>query len=176
MRLLFLFVSLLLLSGCSSRGKGAYQRPHKVTLHPYAKPPKEETPSYHLQNKNSITLALYDEYKKWKGTPYLYGGNSLSGVDCSALVQSVYVDAFGVRVPRTVKEQAKRGYYVAKNEIREGDLVCFKTGWSTLHSGIYLEKGNFMHASSKHGVTISNLNNPYWREKYWQTRRILPIK
>jgi len=84
------------------------------------------------------------------------------------------MDAFRVRVPRTTKEQAKSGYETSKDEIKAGDVVLFKTGWNSRHSGVYLERGNFMHTSKKHGVTISNLNNPYWKNNYWQTRRVLP--
>ena len=163
-------VALLFLSGCSSRKP----TPHKVTLKKYKKSPRKETVPYKLRNKNAITVSLYEEYKKWYGTPYKYGGTSMRGIDCSAFVQTVFMDAFRVRVPRTTKEQVKRGYQVSRKKIRAGDIVFFRTSWNSRHSGIYLEKGNFMHTSSKHGVTISSLNNPYWRSKYWQTRRVLP--
>jgi len=173
MKLLTLVVlSLVLLSGCSAR-KPSPSKKYYATLQPY-KTQTKELPPYRLTKKNAITLALYDEYVKWYGTPYKYGGSSLRGVDCSALVQSIYRDAFGLRVPRTVKYQVKIGYQVKRKNIKEGDLLFFKTGWSTRHSGIYLEKGNFINTSSKYGVTISNLNNPYWKSKYWQTRRVLP--
>jgi len=161
--------TLLLLSGCSSKTTPK----HRVTLERYTKPQKAETPSYILKNKTPITLALLDEYEKWRGTPYCYGGESSDGIDCSAFVQSVYADAFGVRVPRTTKNQAKTGYEVPLQNRDAGDILLFKTGWSSRHSGIYLERGNFMHVSTKHGVTISNLNNPYWKDVYWQTRRVL---
>lgn len=158
------------MSGCSSR----VAPQHIVSLEKYSTPQKPEIPTYNLQNKTPITLALLDEYEKWKGAPYCYGGDSVDGVDCSAFVQSVYLDGFGMRVPRTTKKQAKTGYEVALKERDAGDIILFKTGWDTRHSGIYLERGNFMHVSTKHGVTISNLNNPYWKNVYWQTRRVLP--
>jgi probable lipoprotein NlpC len=161
--------TLLLLSGCSSKKTPQ----HIVSLEPYTKVQKPETPSYTLHNKTPITLALLGEYEKWRGTPYCYGGDSRDGVDCSAFVQAVYADAFGVKVPRTTKNQAKKGYKIPLQNRDAGDIILFKTGWSSRHSGIYLERGNFMHASKKNGVTISNLNNPYWKNAYWQTRRVL---
>jgi len=165
-----LFTLLIVISGCSTKGAHTY----KASLKPFKKPIKKEPISYTLKNKNAISLSLYDEYLKWYGTPYKLGGNTLRGVDCSFLVQRIYRDAFGIRVPRTTKQQAKTGYKIDKASLREGDLLLFQTGYNIRHSGIYLERGNFINASTKHGVIISNINNPYWRSKYWQSRRVLP--
>lgn len=171
MRLLFplLLIFILIISGCSTRGLTS----KKQNLKPYKKQEKSST-HYKLEKRNSITITLYDEYLKWKGTPNRYGGNSLEAVDCSALVQSIYRDAFNVRVPRSTRGQMHAGYQVTKSATKEGDIVLFKTGYDTRHSGIYLENGNFIHSSSKKGVTISSLHNPYWKRTYAQTRRVLP--
>ena len=172
--LIFVLLSLIFFSGCSSRVVPHIK--HKEILKPNRNFSQNKNPSYKLKNKNAITQTLYTEYAKWDGSPYCYGGTSKNGIDCSSLVQNIYYDAFGVKVPRTTKEQAKIGYKVSRNKTREGDLLLFKTGYRTRHSGIYLESGNFINTSTKHGVTISNLNNPYWKSKYWQTRRVLPFK
>lgn len=164
---------LLFVSGCSSKKPVSKPSSHIATLTEYTEVSKEETPSYILKNKTPITLALLDEYEKWKGVRYSYGGNSLRGIDCSAFVQSVYADAFGIKVPRTTSKQAQTGYEVSLQERNAGDILLFKTSWNTRHSGIYLERGNFMHVSTKRGVSISNINNPYWKSAYWQTRRVL---
>jgi len=166
------FLCILLFSGCSlEKVSPLPSKKHTLIL---SKPtPQEELPLYRLQETTPIKEALYEEYKKWYGVKYCYGGIDKNGVDCSALVQIIYYDAFGIKVPRTTALQAQVGYPIKKSLIQEGDLVLFKTGWRTRHSGIYLEHGNFLHTSTKHGVTISNLNNPYWRSKYWQTRRVL---
>jgi len=123
--------------------------------------------------KNVITKNLFEEYKKWEGVAYKFGGASMNGIDCSALVQRLYRDALGIKIPRSTKEQIKLGKYVARNRLREGDIIFFKTGYKSMHSGIYLQRGNFINASSTHGVTLSNLNNPYWRAHYFQSRRVL---
>ena len=172
--LILVLLSLIFFSGCSSRAIPHIKR--KEVLKQNKNFSQNENPSYKLQNNNAITQALYAQYKKWDGSPYCYGGTSKNGIDCSSLVQNIYYDAFAIKVPRTTKEQAKIGYRVARNNTKEGDLLLFKTGYRTRHSGIYLESGNFINTSTKHGVTISNLNNPYWKSKYWQTRRILPFK
>ncbi|MEA3369944.1 MAG: NlpC/P60 family protein [Campylobacterota bacterium] len=165
MKLFFILLgTLLLLGGCSSKKISTTK--HKTS--------KKSSYSKKIKTDNWINAALSKEYAKWDSTPYKYGGTSLRGVDCSSLMQIIYRDAFGVKIPRTTKEQAKIGYQVKKKSAREGDLVFFKTGRSTRHSGILISNGKFIHSSTKHGVIISSLNNPYWKSKYWQTRRVLP--
>ncbi len=126
------------------------------------------------ENPDWVKKALYKEYDKWCETPYKFGGQTLQGTDCSSLVQKVYLDAFGIKLPRTSLEQAQIGYEVPKNSSKEGDLVFFKVNAKTRHSGIMIEKGKFLHASTTEGVKISQLNDPYWKSKYLQTRRVLP--
>jgi len=152
---------LLILSGCSTKNNPHFSKKISHT-------------KYIPKSKNSITQALYKEYKKWYKTPYKYGGINLTGVDCSALVQSVYKDAFGIKIPRTTIKQIVFGEKIARSELREGDLVFFKTGYKVRHAGIIIEADKFMHASVKYGVTISSIYNPYWRSRYLQSRRVLP--
>jgi len=168
MKLLLLVLTvLLLLSGCSS--KKISQPAYKAK-----KTTSKTTISKKKHSGNWINVALSKEYSKWDGVPYRYGGTSRKGVDCSSLMQILYRDAFGLKIPRTTAHQAKVGYQIKKNSSREGDLVFFKTGYNTRHSGIIIEKDKFIHSSTKYGVMISSLNNPYWKSKYWQTRRLLP--
>jgi len=172
MKIVLFIIFITLLTGCSTKNTPYSIKKAKLTKRSTHKTKKNI--SYKPKSKNYITTALYKEYKKWYKTPYKYGGCSTNGVDCSSLIQIIYKDAFNIKIPRTAKEQAKIGYKVSKNSIKEGDLVFFKTGYRTKHAGIIIEKGKFIHTSTKHGVTISHLNNPYWKSKYWQTRRILP--
>ena len=167
LQLLSLVVTLLLLSGCSTRGAGTYK--HQTPLKKYSKPVQK---NIQLADNTAVVDALYEEYMRWEGTRYKFGGSSKQGVDCSSFVQQLYFNALGIRVPRSTQEQAKVGRWIKKSQLRSGDLVLFKTGYDKRHSGIYLEHGKFMNASSKYGVTLSNLNNPYWKEKYWQSRRV----
>lgn len=169
MKTLVLVIVALSFLGCSTKNPSTANH---ISLKPYTPPLIQEVP-YKLHNENPITLTIYEQYKKWYSTPYLYGGDSCAGIDCSALVQTVYQDGFGLHVPRDTKHQAAIGNFVEKSDIKEGDLLLFKTGYTSRHSGVYIERGNFLHTSTKHGVMISNINNPYWKEKYWQARRIL---
>jgi len=177
MKPLYLFLGIMLfLSGCASKTPQAHFQNVYPTLPPQTHPIMQSTsnPETIQQEKQSIYTALYSAYKQWRHTPYKYGGTSKYGIDCSSLVQQIYWDALRVSVPRTTILQSQIGYRVDKHQAKTGDLLLFKTARNTRHSGIYLKDGDFINASSKHGVTLSNLNNPYWRRKYWQTRRILP--
>jgi len=126
-----------------------------------------------LQNKNNINTKLYTFYSNWKGVKYQYGGNSKRGIDCSALIQKAYKHKFNISLPRTTTRQAKIGVNIKKSQLKTGDLVFFKTGKKSKHVGIYMENGKFMHASTKKGVTISRLDNSYFKRHYWKSTRVL---
>ena len=164
----FLIISIIF-SACSSRKKISYKNKksynHKI---------QKQLPKKLSKKINYKTKALQDEYKKWLDTKYKLGGESLNGVDCSSFIQQVYYNAFGLRIPRTTKEQVKVGQKISKQELQAGDMVFFKTGWNTRHVGIIIEKGNFIHVSTKRGVSKSSIYNPYWNSNYWQSRRVLP--
>jgi cell wall-associated NlpC family hydrolase len=103
--------------------------------------------------------------------PYRMGGNSRAGVDCSALVQLAYLNAFSRNLPRTTEDQVRVGAEVRAGDERSGDLIFFKTGFWSRHVGIYLGDGRFMHASASKGVMISSLSEPYWQARYWKAKR-----
>ena len=120
----------------------------------------------------SMLAKIDAHYQKWQNTPYRYGGTTLAGSDCSGLVMNFYKSKFSRTLPRNTAAQAQLGYKVTTP--RAGDLVFFKTnrGGSGLHVGIYYADGKFLHASSSKGVIFSNLNENYWKKRYWQTRRV----
>ncbi|WP_237066081.1 NlpC/P60 family protein [Microbulbifer guangxiensis] len=115
---------------------------------------------------------LYSQHREWKGIPYRLGGLSKRGIDCSGLVYTTYRDQLGIELPRTTEYQAQVGTAIRRTDLRPGDLVFFKTGHKVRHVGIYLEGGKFFHASTSRGVTISRLDGYYWRDRYWQARRV----
>jgi cell wall-associated NlpC family hydrolase len=122
---------------------------------------------------------LRDAAQPWMGTPYRLGGNSKTGIDCSAFVQAVFQAAYNMDLPRSADYQEKMGAAVNRNELEVGDLVFFRTqGMGPLfkshHVGLYVGDGEFAQASSSHGVMISRLDNVYWTRKYQAARRILP--
>jgi murein DD-endopeptidase / murein LD-carboxypeptidase len=112
--------------------------------------------------------------ESWWGTPYRWGGSKKGvGVDCSAYVQQVYDNVYGLPLPRTTAQQFKQGWPVDKKDIRRGDLVFFNTsGKGVSHVGIYLGGGNFTHAASSDGVTINKLSESYYAKRYLGARRV----
>jgi len=116
---------------------------------------------------------ITDTALKLVGVPYKWGGVTPKGFDCSGLIWYVF-DKNSIHLPRTADVQYQAGKIVARNNLQQGDLVFFTTyepGAS--HSGIYLGKGNFIHASSSRGVMISNLADSYWKTKYFGGRRMI---
>ncbi|WP_410515263.1 C40 family peptidase [Paenibacillus sp. BR2-3] len=110
------------------------------------------------------------------GTPYLYGGTTTSGFDCSGFILYV-LKKFNVDdLPRTSQSQAKVGTPVAKENLRPGDLVFFNTfGKGISHAGIYIGDDQFAHSSSK-GVRVSSLSESYYQDRYVTARRVVDQK
>jgi len=109
---------------------------------------------------------LVNEAKKHQGVPYVWGGQSTSGFDCSGYIHYVYNKA-GLKSGRTNTEgYYSRSFYI--NNPQVGDLVFFegtyKAGIS--HMGIYLGNNQFIHAGTSTGVTITSLSNPYWSKHF----------
>lgn len=108
----------------------------------------------------------------WEGTPYLWGGESRAGVDCSAFVQNVYAE-IGVNLPRTSYDQFKQGVGIPLSKLQPGDLVFSSTnGPGASHVGIYIGDKQFISATNN-GVEVQNLTDPYWQKAYRGSRRVL---
>lgn len=121
-----------------------------------------------------LLVSLEAQREDWQGVPYRYGGLSQKGVDCSGFVYLTFLTRLGMEVPRTTSDLLKEGEPVKRSQLRVGDLVFFRTGPGNRHVGIYMGNGEFLHASTSRGVMTSSMNNPYWRHRYWQARRLVP--
>lgn len=116
-------------------------------------------------------LLMIDE---WVGTPYRMGGCSKSGIDCSCLVKTIFEDVYGISLSRTSRSIFKESERISKEELREGDIICFRNRSKRIsHIGIYLKDGKFVHASRKYGVTVSDMNKQYFKKRYAGAGRIL---
>lgn len=112
--------------------------------------------------------------REYLGTPYVYGGSSPSGFDCSGFVYYVFRQC-GYSVTRTATTQNGDGSYVARADLRPGDIIIFyNSAMNGIgHSGIYIGDGQFIHASSGGGrVMISSLSSTYYNTHYYGARRV----
>lgn len=111
------------------------------------------------------------------GTPYVYGGNSQAGgFDCSGLVDFVFLDAAGLRLPRSTRELIELDApSIERENLQPGDLVFFNPGGGrTSHIGIYVGEGRFVHAPSTGGtVRLDFLDSEYWQRAYRGAKRVL---
>lgn len=131
-------------------------------------------PSTTTSQSTASGQAIIDTGKQFMGVPYVWGGESPSGFDCSGFTQYV-MKQNGITIPRTAAEQFAAGTPVEKSKLKVGDLVFFttyKAGAS--HVGFYMGNDQFLHASSANSkVTISSLSETYYTEKYIGARRYI---
>jgi lipoprotein Spr len=145
-------------------------KPEKRTITKYAAYLKIDPDS--LRN-----VVLYMFIDKWMKTPYKYGGNDENGIDCSGFIQRLLSDVYNIQVPRTSAQQ-----FFTKNVepfhdntyFSEGDLVFFCTvpGNPISHVGLYLHNRYFINASTSSGVSLANLDDPYWKKRFVAAGRV----
>ena len=114
--------------------------------------------------------------KTYLGTPYVYGGTSRSGIDCSGLVYMAAKNSGIASLPRTSSAQYSYCTKVDKMSLEAGDLVFFAASGKVSHVGIFLGSNKFIHSASegsKTGVIISTLSESYWKKHYYNGGRII---
>lgn len=116
---------------------------------------------------------IIHESMNYLGVPYVFGGTSVQGFDCSGFTRFIFAGS-GVNLPRTADNQYEVGYPITYNRLQPGDLVFFETyepGPS--HSGIYLGNGKFISATSSRGIAVDRIDSSYWSQRYIGARRVL---
>jgi cell wall-associated NlpC family hydrolase len=157
----------LLLSACSPAVR--FTRPGDVS-----EPPMPKSKGAHRAEWLSVDeQRMMDVINRLKGVPYLWGGLTEKGMDCSGFVMAVFWKAEKIQLPHNSREMASYGVGVSRAALRVGDLVFFKIhSYRINHVGIYVGEGRFAHASWIGGVTITNLDDPYYRDKYAKAKRL----
>ena len=115
---------------------------------------------------------IVDRALSLQGTPYVFGGTTLRGFDCSGFTKYVFASS-GISLPRTSYAQFASGVAVGKDDLRPGDLVFFTTyAKGPSHVGIYIGGGRFVQASNPNsGVKTSSLSDSYYSSRYLGARR-----
>ena len=143
-------LAILLAAGCAT------------TAPPATTERSAETPS--ATRARIVSTAL-----KYVGAPYRRGGSSPAGFDCSGLVMFVYRQV-GVSLPHNAEQQYRLGSPVARDRLQPGDIVFFD---DLGHSGIYIGRGRFVHATKPGDVVkVSDLDERWYRRRWVGARRI----
>jgi len=124
------------------------------------------------QLNNPLLLQTIDH---WWGTKYCYGGQTDNCIDCSGFTQLLFDQVYSLHIPRVAQDQYDSTGRVKEEKLTEGDLVFFHTtgrGKSITHVGVYITNNKFAHASTSDGVTIADLNDPYWKQRYRGAGRV----
>lgn len=118
------------------------------------------------------TQRLLSTAKNYIGAPYLWGGTTPSGFDCSGFTQYVFAKN-GLTLPRVSRDQFNAGTPVSFNNLQPGDLVFFSldSNGQVSHVGIYLGDNQFISATTSKGVIISSFS-PYWKNAYIGAKRV----
>lgn len=195
--IILFFVSAFFLISCSASSYLDRYKPSKIVI---SDPNKQNISSeYENQKKEGVSYdqnklieklnsfaypsskkqKLIDQIIEYLNTPYQYGGNSKSGMDCSAFIQQVFKNSLNINLPRTTREQYEIGKRIEIiSDLKFGDLIYFDTikGSFPGHVGIYLGEDLFAHASVTQGVTISSLMDEYFKNKFVGASRLTQKK
>jgi len=121
---------------------------------------------------------LYSFVYSWLDVPYLWGGETRNGIDCSSFVQRLYQKVYHTEIPRTSNQMfwfkdLKR--FKKKKYLKEGDLVFFRINKEKTisHVGVYLQNNKFIASGSSNGVHVEDLNDAYWISTYVASGRVI---
>jgi cell wall-associated NlpC family hydrolase len=127
-------------------------------------------PAAGTTNERIVSVAM-----QFLGYPYVWGGTTPGGFDCSGFLFYVVNQVTGGGFPRAMEAQVTRGAHVPADQLQPGDLVFQQNTyqWGLSHAGIYIGNGKFIHASTPgSGVIISNLWDSYWGQRFYTARRV----
>lgn len=120
--------------------------------------------------ENANFLADIDS---WLGVPYVYGGNSKKGTDCSGFIQTLYKENYGISLNRSANDMQKDVEFIDISKGKLGDILFFKINGSRVsHVGLYLGNRRFIHATTSKGVMINSIDDAYYTTRYYKCGRI----
>jgi lipoprotein Spr len=193
LRLYFFCLILALLTiSCKSKKSVATNRPAKQNTESTERPPdkavakeenkerkaedismKKPSEDVKVELKNISDRTLVHFIGDWYGVTYKYGGSDKHGIDCSHFAAKLYADVYKKTISGPANSIEPETVTVKMNEMQEGDLVFFKiAGNKVSHVGVYLGNNKFVHASTKRGVIISDLDEPYYKKYFYKAGKL----
>ncbi|OFZ00922.1 MAG: hypothetical protein A3K10_02245 [Bacteroidetes bacterium RIFCSPLOWO2_12_FULL_31_6] len=173
----FLILSILLffavsISSCRSHKDASNNELN--TSAPKSKKVKEKYATLLNVEENRIeNVKLYSFIDEWYGVPYKYGGKNKSGIDCSNFTSTLYSNTYGKSISGSSSSIFEQCKVISKSNLEEGDLVFFKIdGDKISHIGVYLQNNKFVHATTKKGVMINDLDELYYKKYFYKAGRI----
>ncbi len=162
---------IVLFSGCKSSRQSIVTTKKKADRISSSQPFKD--------SENDRAMAVVQEAINYEGVRYRYGGTSSKGMDCSGLIY-VSFKKENIDLPRISDEMARSGQPLQLDQVREGDLLFFKTakGKNKInHVGLVTERRDntiiFIHSTTSRGVIRSSMDESYWNRAFIAARRIL---
>jgi len=126
-----------------------------------------------ISEKEVNKSKLYSFIGDWYGTPYKYGGCGREGIDCSCFTGTLYQKVYAKTLARSARDIHKECSRIRESGLREGDLLFFKIGSKEItHVGVYLKDRKFVHASTKKGVMISDLDEEFFKKVFYEAGRL----
>ena len=125
-----------------------------------------------IETGNVLRPEIYWMLQKWAKYPYRYAGRNEKGIDCSGLVCEIQRTVYGRPYQGGSSDIFHQLKHISRVDLLEGDMVFFKIRRNRIsHIGLYLGSNKFLHATTKAGVIISDLDEPYYRKRYFGAGR-----
>ncbi len=188
----FCLVLTLLAASCKSKKPVAATHPvkhtaetvekpvAKIVMHEEKKEPRSEeieirkpAEEIKIETKNISDKTLGNFISDWYGVTYRYGGADKHGIDCSHFAAKLYADVYNKKIAGAANTIEPLTSTVKTEDMQVGDLVFFKIQQNKVsHVGVYIGNNKFVHASTKLGVIISDLNEPYYKKYFYKAGKL----